>query len=195
MEVNMTNISKKQLKANQANAKLGGVKTEAGKQKSKYNAVKHNMLTKLLSDKEAKEAQSIKIKLHQQFEPANTLEEILVERIAIWSVRLQRVLIAETEQIKSMEDPRITETTGGLELHTFGEETRVIKEGYTPKVKIEDIEVLAGTYFRYETAIEARLYKTLHELQRLQLERKGQKVPPALSVDVDIEGGKNGFVS
>jgi len=59
----MGEISNKQLEANRNNAKLGGVKTEAGKQKTKYNAVKHNLLTNLLSEKESKEANSIKIRL------------------------------------------------------------------------------------------------------------------------------------
>lgn len=37
----MSEISQKQIEANQKNAKLGGVKTEEGKAVSKYNALKH----------------------------------------------------------------------------------------------------------------------------------------------------------
>lgn len=37
-------LSQKQLEANRRNAKLGGVKTEEGKDISKYNALKHGSL-------------------------------------------------------------------------------------------------------------------------------------------------------
>lgn len=181
----MSNISDKQLEANRINAKLGGVKTEAGKQKSKYNAVKHNLLTNLLNDKESKEANSIRLRLNQQFQPANVMEEMLVERIAIWYVRLQRAVLAETEQMKRIDNPRVVEEIDHLPLQSFVE-TKVINEGYTPKIKSEDIELLAGTFFRYESSIERNIYKALHELQRLQAERSGQSVVPPLALDLDI---------
>ena len=41
----MSEISQKQLEANRENAKLGGVKTEEGKAVSKYNAIKHGLLS------------------------------------------------------------------------------------------------------------------------------------------------------
>ena len=41
----MSEISQKQLEANRENAKLGGVKTEEGKAVSRYNAVKHGLLS------------------------------------------------------------------------------------------------------------------------------------------------------
>jgi len=42
----MSETSQKQLEANRQNAKLGGVKTEEGKAVSKYNALKHGLLSK-----------------------------------------------------------------------------------------------------------------------------------------------------
>ncbi len=41
---------------------------------------------------------------------------------------------------------------------------------------------------RYETAIERRLYKALHELERRQAARNGGSVPPPQVVDVDVSG-------
>jgi len=113
---------------------------------------------------------------------------MLVERIAIWSVRLQRAVIAEAEQMKKIDNPRVVEEIDHLPIQSFVE-TKVINEGYTPKIKSEDVEMLAGTLFRYESSIERNLYKALHELQRLQAERSGQTVAPPLAVDVEI-GGK-----
>jgi len=45
-------VSQEQLEANRQNAKLGGVKTEEGKAVSRYNAIKHGLLSKevLLAD-------------------------------------------------------------------------------------------------------------------------------------------------
>ena len=39
-------VTEKQLIANRENGKLGGVKTEAGKQVTRLNAVTHGLLTK-----------------------------------------------------------------------------------------------------------------------------------------------------
>jgi hypothetical protein len=42
----MENTSQKQIDANRENAKKGGVKTDEGKAVSKYNALKHGILSK-----------------------------------------------------------------------------------------------------------------------------------------------------
>lgn len=39
---------------------------------------------------------------------------------------------------------------------------------------------------RYETTLERSLYKTLHELQRLQAKRAGEPLPPPAVLDVDV---------
>jgi hypothetical protein len=41
---------------------------------------------------------------------------------------------------------------------------------------------------RYETAIERQLFRALHELERLQVARKGGDVPGPHVVDVDVSG-------
>ena len=42
---------------------------------------------------------------------------------------------------------------------------------------------------RYETTIERRFYRALHELQRLQAARHaGGSVAPPVAVDVDVSG-------
>ena len=51
---------------------------------------------------------------------------------------------------------------------------------------------LGNTYHRYEAGIENRLYKAMHELERVQRMRRGEAVSAPLTVDVQHE---NGFVS
>jgi len=49
--------TQQQIEANRQNAKLGGVKTEEGKEISKYNALKHGLLSKeVLLEKRTNEA-------------------------------------------------------------------------------------------------------------------------------------------
>ncbi|MBW8034279.1 MAG: hypothetical protein FVQ79_01025 [Planctomycetes bacterium] len=47
---------------------------------------------------------------------------------------------------------------------------------------------ILGKFRRYEAHIDRTLYKALHELQRLQSARKGQKVAPPTMVDIDVTG-------
>ena len=48
---------------------------------------------------------------------------------------------------------------------------------------------------RYETAIERSIYRALHELQRLQASRLGEKPPAPISVDVDISKASGALVN
>ena len=64
----MTEISDKQLEANRENAKLGGVKTEEGKAVSRLNAIKHSILSNILTDEEAKDAVVIQTRLTQELD-------------------------------------------------------------------------------------------------------------------------------
>ena len=57
----MSDISQKQLEANRENAKLGGVKTEEGKAVSKYNALKHGLLSKEVLLKSEDEAPLVEL--------------------------------------------------------------------------------------------------------------------------------------
>lgn len=43
-------------------------------------------------------------------------------------------------------------------------------------------------FFRYETMLERGIYKALHELQRIQAARAGDKPPLPVAIDVDVSG-------
>ena len=49
-----------------------------------------------------------------------------------------------------------------------------------------------GRLTRYETSLERRFLRLLHELQRLQAVRAGANVPPPAVVDVDVSGDQPG---
>src|SRR3989344_6450042 len=97
----MSEISQRQLEANQKNAKLGGVKTEEGKTVSKYNALKHGILSKevLLEGEDEKTLIEVGKKLRAELEPQTELELVLVDRITANVWRLRRIMQIEREMI------------------------------------------------------------------------------------------------
>jgi len=188
-------ISEKQLKANQENGKKGGVKTNEGKEVSKYNALKHGILKATVSEYEEEFSNDVMDRLNSQFQPVGVLEKMLVDRIGYFYIRLFRVAKSENEYMKSILNPRKVTVKDIIPQIEFTE-TIVENEGYIPVLKDTSVEKLTSTYLRYEIALENRMYKAIHELQRLQASRNGEKIPPPLAVDIDMTGVKaDGFVS
>lgn len=191
----MNKTSQKQVRANRENGKKGGVKTDKGKAVSKYNALKHGILNETVSEYEQSFSRDIVDRLNSQFQPIGVLEKILVDRIAVYYVRLYRVAKAENEYMQSILNPREVNVTDLIPPISFTE-TTVINEGYTPTINHEVVDKLSSTFLRYEVALENRMYKAIHELQRMQSVRNGENVPPPIALDVDMTGDKmDGFVS
>jgi hypothetical protein len=77
---------------------------------------------------------------------------------------------------------------------------------YSRKIKPKPVtlwDALKGDFYnsdvmsklmRYESHIERGLYKALHELQRLQAARSGERVPAPVVVDVDLSGQEMGLL-
>lgn len=166
-------VSDAQQIANQQNSKSGGVKTKQGKEVSKFNALKHGILRQSVTEYEHDFYIQIYTDLINQYQPANITEDILTERIALYYLKLYRIQRTETEYMKSRLDPRVVESRGFPNLNEAMMKNEVINEGYTQQITEEDVLKLSGVYTRYETTIENRLYKAVHELQRMQSIRKG----------------------
>src|SRR3989344_7426902 len=91
----------KKIEANIKNSTLGGVKTPAGKDISKYNAVKHGIFKEAISKYEDGFYKDALDELLDQFRPVGFLEKLLVERIALCYLRLFRSAKAEEEFMNS----------------------------------------------------------------------------------------------
>ena len=170
----MNEISQKQLEANRENAKLGGVKTEGGKAVSKYNALKHGILSKEVLLKGEDEGTLIEIgkRLRTELEPQTELELVLVDRITANVWRLKRVMQMEREMME------------GSQKDTFSKGLQKLGQTLTNyDIAHNDIY---GKLIRYETNIERGIYKALHELQRIQAARMGEKPPAPVAIDVDV---------
>lgn len=184
-------VSHKQLEANKKNAQSGGVKTINGKSVSRFNAQKHAILRQSITKYEDNFYHGLITDLDKTYRPLGRMEIILVERIAILYVKLHRVQKAETEFIKSILDPHQVYTVGGFKpLQIVGEweeeKTIIDNEGYTPQISSGDIEHTSQVFGRYETTLENRLYKAMHELERLQRLRKGDKVAAPVMLDIGM---------
>ena len=171
-----------QLAANRRNAKLGGVRTSEGKAVSKYNALRHSIFRQALTEYDQEFSAGVIDELEEFFTPGDTLEAILVERIALCYLKLFRIQKAETEYMLSRLNPRVEVLKDVFDL-SFGE-LEVLNEGYSPRICKEDVLHLCDIYGRYENTMQNRMYRAMHELERVKRMKRGENVPPPLAADV-----------
>jgi hypothetical protein len=175
-------VSAQQIRANRENAKKGGVKTQQGKNISKYNAWKHGILSNTVSEYEINDFEMLYKRLENEFRPETTIEFLLVERIALYQIRLYRASKAEARYIKESLAPSSLPNFDFLHGPVIEDD----KEKYGHRLKRNVIEGINNLYLRYEKTLENRLYRALHELERIQRTRKGERVPPPLTIDASM---------
>jgi hypothetical protein len=139
--------------------KSTGPKTLRGKENSKHNALKHGIFSQVALMKEDPRAEfdSLLSGLRNYFEPEGTLEELLVDKLAVNVWRLRRLVIAEKKQA------------------TKKSEYSALVDDDAPRLEL---------LLRYESSLERTFDRTLNHLDRLKRIREGQAVPPALNVNV-----------
>lgn len=150
----MKTASLKQIEANKRNAQFGGVKTEEGKQITRFNALKHGILRSSISEYEQIDFETLYRTLWDDFPPKNSLEEIVLERIAVSYIKMLRVSKAEADYIKESVSPR--------ELLIFPDHS------YQAVFSAGNFEQLTKIFARYETSAENRFYKAIEKLLELQ---------------------------
>ncbi len=177
-------ISDKQLQANRENGKLGGVKTDEGKEITKFNALQHGILQNTLTEYEKDFYLEIYADFVRQYEPVTLVEKILVERATVYYLKLFRVQKAEQEYMKATLNPRVIKTHGVPSAYDLGLlKDEVVNEGHVPQVTHENIQKLADVYGRYEITLENRFLKVIHELERSIAIRKGLSIPsPTINI-------------
>jgi hypothetical protein len=134
-------VSQKQLEANKKNVQKGGVKTQEGKAIVKYNALKHGLLAKEVvvtvgeGAENPEEFNKLLEDLKAQLAPEGTLEEMLVEKIAVAYWRLRRAYRYEVGLIRQELDTATddyydgeTSTSGYRKQKTDGEIEREIEQ-------------------------------------------------------------------
>ena len=177
----------KQLQANKENAKLGGVKTEEGKAISKLNALQHGLLSGeiLLKGEIEQNLVELSKRIRQSLQPVGELEQLLSDRIIANFWRLRRVMEVERSAMeweKYNEGVDINFSFGGYPKDEKLEELQKKRKQVRDMIANDNTEQI----LRYETTIERSLYRALHELQRLQAARLGEKPPLPINVDIDV---------
>jgi hypothetical protein len=121
--------------------------------------LKHGIFSQvvLLKKEPRAEFDSLLSGLLKDFEPEGTLEELLVDKLAVLVWRHRRMIIAEREQT-------------GTQILAWGDNI----VGGPP------LDLL----LRYESNLERAFNRTLNQLARLKRIRGGQPVLPALNVNV-----------
>src|SRR3954453_16889138 len=161
--------SQRQIEANRRNAPSStGPRTPRGKAVVALNAAQHGLLSRQAVIQGESEAELIELgkRLRGQLAPSGELELLLVDRIVSTAWRMRRVL--------------------SLETMLFGNEGGDNSAYYSAAAYKGDREKLQ-LLSRYELTLERSLFRTLHELQRLQAKRQGQPVPPPVAVDLTAD--------
>ena len=178
--VEITKPSEKKIEANRRNAKLStGPRTEDGKNRSRYNAIKHGIFSKDVLHSEGfgkedtKEFDDLLTMLLEDRKPVGVLEEVLVERIAVCLWRLKRALQYEvgTMRVRYF-DPQLS-LMSKIEYLTPCYRHLRLPPG-------QEMDLL----LRYETTFHRQLISTFNQLERLQRTRRGEHVPAPVTVQV-----------
>jgi hypothetical protein len=146
-----------------------GPRTPMGKERSKYNALKHGIFSQvaLLKNEPRAEFDALLDGFQEYFQPKGVPEQVLVEQLAVLKWRLRRLLTAEAEIISHP----------ALDLNG----------GFSLGVKSESMLDHPNRLFRYEAGIERSFGRTLDQLERLQRIRLGQPVLPKLEVQHSVD--------
>jgi len=187
-------VSSRKIEANRQNAlKSTGPRTEIGKKIVARNAMKHGFFSKFLlishpdGNEDPIEYQNFYAGIREHYQPFDFLEELFVEKIAVWSWRLRRLLRYENGQITRS----LAEHSHEIKQLSAGDE----EELDLPELSSPEIDAVIDHLFlppkeeldkllRFEAMITKQLNHAVADLERLQRRRNGELVPPPISVQL-----------
>ncbi len=158
---------------------------------TRFNATKHGLLSAGITELDDAEGYRTVLRdLTQEKDPQGPVETFLVEFAALDMVRLRRARRLEAEYITEVLHPLVREP-GVLENLDRMDEGALVDPGLPATMHCEGVELLVKTFQRYQSAIALNLFRTLHELERVQRMRKGEHLPAPAAVDVTIHADHN----
>ena len=176
-------VSLRKVESNRRNSqKSTGPKTATGKKTVSRNAVRHGFFSKflLIQHRDGKESQSefddFYASANKHYQPVGWLEELWVEKTAVWSWRLRRLIRCESGQIAR-----------ALAGHSYElQQSRAddLAEPESAPLSNPEMDALTDHLFlpekeeldkllRYEAMINRQLNHAITELERVQARRKG----------------------
>jgi hypothetical protein len=172
--------SEKKIAANRLNGrKSRGPKNTTS---TRFNATKHGLLALGITELDDAEGYRNTLSgLEKEFNPVGLIEMFLVESAAVEMVRLRRARRLEAEYITEVLNPPI-ESGPMCELPSLFH----VDPGLPALMKLPSVQALVSVHQRYESPIVHRLFRTLHELERLQRIRRGERVPVPAPAPLDV---------
>ena len=160
----------KQIEANRANAqKSTGPQTPEGKEASSRNALRHGLLSTrtLVGNEDANEFKLLRDSLIADYQPANTQELMLVDRIANAAWRTLRVRQMEQHladmSIEEWQDKR---------KHVQTRDAKTDTEALTISMVEDDLWRLMH---RYDTQISKDFFRSISTLEKMQRDRRDRE--------------------
>ena len=183
--------TEKQTAANRGNAKMStGPVTALGKTVSSRNALRHGILaqTEILVSRgeNAENLETLRAALYRDLRPEGDLEELLLDRFVALVWRLRRLHAAEVGLFEDAEESlsSLPSFSPRGSSPARNAETKAAGWAFVFHPSVEGLTTLS----RYEATIERGLFRTLHEIQRLQAAREGNGGPPPLALDLEVGG-------
>jgi hypothetical protein len=161
--------SEAQITANRRNAqKSTGPRTAEGKAAVAQNALRHGLTARqvVCFDEKAQDFAAYHEALRAAFDPADAIEEQLVERIALCAWRMRRLSRIEARLIDSYE---------GCDIRVYGTQLATV---------IDRAPHGLATLSRYEAALDRALQRAHLMLERRQARGRGEFVLAPLAVEV-----------
>ncbi len=159
--------SLRQTEANRANAKKStGPRTPEGKDQSSRNAITHGLTSTrtLIGQEDPIEYHQLRGGLFKDYAPANTQEEVLVDRLASASWR--------TLRSRQMEQSLCNMSVDAWQDKRKGDHPRTAKTENEALVISMVEDDLWKLMFRYDTQISRDFFRTLNALEKMQKDRR-----------------------
>ncbi len=177
-------VSRRKVESNRRNSqKSTGPKTATGKKRVSRNAVRHGFFSKflLIQHRDGNESQDEYDEFYEDvrkhYQPVDWLEELWLEKIAVWSWRLRRLIRCESGQIDralaghryELKQSKADDLAEPESAPSRNPEMDAMTDHLFLPEK-EDLEKL----MRYEALISRQLNHAIAELERVQSRRKGE---------------------
>jgi hypothetical protein len=152
---------------------------------TRFNATKHGLLAVGITELDNAEGyRNILSDLMREKNPVGVIETFLVESAAIEMVRWLRARRLEAECITGeLNPPTHSPGLSDLLLLDGGE---VLDPGLPAAISAEAAQKLV-TFQRYESTSANRFFRILHELERWQRMRQGERLPAPVALDISVQ--------
>jgi hypothetical protein len=179
--------SKKKVAANRINGQKSHGPTNTAS--TRFNATKHGLLAAGITELDDAEGyRTVLSDLTREKAPVGPVETFLVKSVAVDMVRWLRARRLEAEYITSELNPPLyaPDPMDGISFMFHG---GVLDPGLPAAISAVTAHPLVGVFQRYESCFANRMFRTLHELERLQRMRLGERLPAPTTVDVSVHEG------